>query len=138
MSAAQPNFRLDSRPPAEPELLFVPELPPDFPASSEEPEVKKVALKTRVPFERKKLDLSIYTFDVTLIEQSFEETLLDASPSFYNVKYLSKYIGCVSLQVEDGLPHDADDEIIRCMKSIKLTNQKKHRLELKKAKKQSG
>ena len=50
-------------------------------------------LKARVPFERKKKhDLSTYTFDDTPIEQSFEETLLDASPSFYNFKYLPKDI----------------------------------------------
>ena len=62
--------------------------------------------------------MSIYTFNETPIKQSFEETLLDALSSFYNFKYLSKDIGCISLQVEDALPYDAaDDEMIRCMKS---------------------
>ena len=131
----QPTFQLDNRPLIEPELLFVPELPLDLPASSEEPEFEKVILKTRVPFERKRLDLSIYTFDETPIEQSFEETLLDASSSFYNFKYLSEDIGCVSLQVEDAFPHDAaDDEMICCMKSSNMTNQKEHRPKLKKTK----
>ena len=40
--AMQPNFLLDSRPPVEPESQFVPELPTDPPASSEEPEVEKL------------------------------------------------------------------------------------------------
>ena len=48
-----------------------------------------------VSFQRKKLDLSIYIFDETLIEQSFEETLLDESPYFYNFKYLFNDIGCI-------------------------------------------
>ena len=60
-SATQPNFWLDSWPP-------VPEHPPDRLVSSEEPKIEKVVLKTRVPFKRKKLDLSIYTFDKTPIE----------------------------------------------------------------------
>jgi len=51
----QLNFQLNNRPPIELELLFVPELPPDHLASSEKPEVKKIAFKTRVPFERKNL-----------------------------------------------------------------------------------
>ena len=88
----QPNFRLDSRTPIEPELLFISKLPPHLQASSEEAEVEKIILKTRVPFKRKKLDLSIYTFGETPIEQSFEETLLHALPSFYNFKYLSKIL----------------------------------------------
>ena len=71
--------------------------------------------------------MSIRTFNETLIEQSFEETLLDASPNFHNFKYLPKDIGCVSLQVDDTLLHDAaDNEMICCMKSLKRTNQKKH------------
>ena len=70
-----------------------------------------------------------------MIEQSFEETLLDASPSFYNFKNLSKDIECVSLLVGDALPHDAaDDEMMHCMKSLKRTNQKEHKLKLKKTK----
>ena len=56
-------------------------------------------LKARVPFERKKLDLSIYV-------QTIEETIFDKSP---NLNYLSNYIGCVFLHVEDALPHDKDD-----------------------------
>ena len=67
-SAEQPNFWLDSRPPIESELLFVPKHPSDPPARSEEPEVEKIVFKARVPFERKKLDLSSYTFDETPIE----------------------------------------------------------------------
>ena len=115
--------------------FFVPELPLGLPPSSEEPEVEKSVLKVRVPFKRKKLYLSIYTFDETPIEQSFEETLLHALQIFYNFKYLSKDIRCVSLQVEDALPYDAaDDEMNRCMKSSKRTNQKKHRSKLKKTK----
>ena len=69
--------------------------------------MKKVVLKSRVPFKRKKPDLSIYTFDETPIEQSFEESLLDASLSFYNFKYLSKDIEYVSLLVEDAWSHNA-------------------------------
>ena len=73
---------------------------------------KKLHSKLEFLSKERNLTLNIYTFDETLIEQSFEETLLDASPSFYNVKYLSKYIGCVSLQVEDSLPHDAADNVM--------------------------
>ena len=43
------------------------------------------------------------------------------------------------MQVEDALPYDAaDDKMICCMKSLKMTNQKKHKSKLKKAKKKSG
>ena len=44
-SATQPKFRLDSRPSIEPKLLFVPELHPNLPPSSEEPEVEKSVSK---------------------------------------------------------------------------------------------
>jgi len=48
---------------------------------------------------------------------------------------LFKDIGCVSLHVEDALSYNAaNDEMIRCMKSLKRTNQKKHRPKLKKTK----
>jgi len=50
--------------------------------------------------------LSIYTFDETPIEQSFEETLLNKSPSLNYFKYLSNQIGCISLQDNDAMPHD--------------------------------
>ena len=124
--ATQPNFWLDSCPPIEPELLFVPELSSDSPASSEEPDVQKVVLKVRTPFERKKLDLSIYSFNETPIGQSFEE--ISCVTKFLQFKYLSKDIGCVSLQVEDALPYEAAyDKMICCMKSSKRTNQKKQR-----------
>ena len=43
----------------------------------------------KVPFERKKLDLSIYTFDETPIEQLFEDIILDESLISYNFKDLS-------------------------------------------------
>ena len=40
-----------------------------------------------------------------------------------------------NFKVEDALPYDtADDEMISCMKSLKRTNQKKHRPKLKKIK----
>ena len=52
-SATLPNFRLDSRAPLESELLFIPELPPDFPPSSEEPEVEKGVLKSESSFRSK-------------------------------------------------------------------------------------
>ena len=68
--------------------------------------VKEVMLNVRVPFERKKLDLSIYIFDETSIEQTVEETILDKSPS---LNYLSNYIRCIFLHVEDALPHDKND-----------------------------
>ena len=61
-SAAHPNCRLDSRPPFEPE--------PD-PETTEEHDV---VLKSKVPFKRKTLDLSIFTFDETSIEKSFKDT----------------------------------------------------------------
>ena len=86
--------------------------------------LKKLYSKLEFLSKEKKLDLIIYTLDETPIEQSFEGTLIDASPSFYYLKCLSKYIRCVALQVEDALPHDTtDDEMIRCMKSLKRTNQ---------------
>jgi len=49
----------------------------------------KVVLKSKIPFKRKKLDLSIYTFDKIVTEKSFEDIILDESPSSYNFKYLS-------------------------------------------------
>ena len=57
-------------------------------------------------------------FDETLIEKSFEDTLLGESPISYNFKYLSNQFGCVFLQDEDALPYDDADvgEMIRCMK----------------------
>jgi len=96
--------------------------------------VENVVLKTRVPFEEKKLELSIYTFDETLIEQSFQEALLDESLCFYNFKSLSNDIECISLQVEDVLLRDDDDWMIRFMQSLKRTNQKNYRSKLKKIK----
>ena len=60
--------QLDSQPPVEPE--------PDLAStiSTEEPEV---VLKSIVSFERKKLDLSIYTFDETPMEQFIEDTMMN-------------------------------------------------------------
>ena len=57
-----------------------PESPSEPPSSIKEPEVvyvKEVILKARVSFEKKKLDLRIYTFNVTFIEKIIEETILD-------------------------------------------------------------
>ena len=54
------------------EIHLEPEPPQDPPKSIQELEVEKIELKVRVPFERKKFDLSIYTFDEISIDQSFE------------------------------------------------------------------
>ena len=95
-----------SHPPNDPEPHIELKSTLEPPSSIEEPEVvnvKEIMLKARVPFERKKLNLSIYTFDEISIEQTVEETILDKSPS---LNYLSNYIGCVFLQVKNSLPHD--------------------------------
>ena len=62
-------------------------------------------------------------FDEIPIEQSFEDTILDESPSLYNFKYLSNHIGCEFLQVKDALSHDAAaDDMIHGMKKLMRTN----------------
>ena len=80
--ADPPSDQLNHHPPYDSEFQHEPERPLDPPASIEKPEIEKVILKDRVSFERKKLDLNIYTFDDTQIEQSFEETLFHESPCF--------------------------------------------------------
>ena len=84
-SAGKPKFRLSSRPLVEPKPHFFSESPPECLTSIAESEfviIKEIVLKARVVFERKKFDLSIYIFDETLIEQSFQEALLDESLCF--------------------------------------------------------
>ena len=58
------EFRPDSRP------LTKLELDPEI---TEEPEV---VLKSKVPYERKKLDLSIFTFDETPIENLLKKNFI--------------------------------------------------------------
>ena len=58
-TADPPSDRLIRRPPDDSEIHFKPESPPNPPTSIEESEAKKVVLKVRVPFEKKKFDLSI-------------------------------------------------------------------------------
>ena len=50
---------------------------------------------------------------------------------FYNFKSLSNDIECISLQVEDVLPRDDDDWMIRFMQTLKRTNQKKYKSKLR-------
>ena len=66
-------------------------------------------LKSKISFERNKLDLSIYTFNETPSEQSFEDTMFGESTSLYNFKYLSEHIGCEFVQDDDALPYDNID-----------------------------
>ena len=117
--------QLDSRPPVEPE--------PD-PASTISTEEPEVVLKSIVSFERKKLDLSIYTFDETPMEQFIEDTILDESPSLNNCKSLFDHVRCFFVLDEDALPYDDNDWMISCMQNLKRTNLKKHKLILKKTK----
>ena len=61
----------------------------------------------------------------------FLDFLLVMHQVLNNFKYLSNDIGCVSLQVEDALPHDDDDWMIHCMQFLKRINQKKYKSKLR-------
>jgi len=102
----QPNFWLDSKTLADPD----PHL--EATKSINQPEV---LIKSKISFERRKLELSIYTFDETPMEQFIENTILNGSPSLNTCKSLSNHARCFFVQDEDALPHDDVEGMIQCM-----------------------
>ena len=82
----------ESQPPVDSESQPEPEPPSEPRESIEESKFEKLILKGRVPLKEETW-LEYFTFDETPINQSFEETLFDELPSFYNFKYLPNDIG---------------------------------------------